>query len=257
MAVDYYVLFPCEVRKQISNENLLRMEKAKARAETVLQILRNNPGEHRNKPESEWSFGMVQLGPNGQKEEVELRVADLLAEAAPLKQLAVYCNSCSANMLRTDFGCGGAIHYPLTRQAEQWLVSRLPDDLNTPCGFLLQQAIQDFKYNGVNIDAARVRDDLYEMKSPAVRYWGRFFSRKIRITSSQILQMMFDVGSFLPAHAKMLAYFLGYIDDEFKPANRMDNSPQPNDDSKTNALKTFCSSIAFAGVNGFEVLVDA
>ncbi len=256
MAVDYYVLFPCEVRKQISDESLLNMEKAKNRAEAVLQMLRDNPGEHQNKPESEWSVTLTKLGANG-PEEVELRVADMLAEAAPLQQLAVHCNGCPANLQKRDFGCGGAIHYPITRQAEQWLVSRLPDDLNTQRGQLLQRAIQDFEYNGADIDAARVRDELYELKSPAVRKWGGFFSKKTRIASSQILHMMFDVGSFQPAHAKMLAYFLGYVDDEFKLVRKQDNWPRPQDDPITSNLKVFLSLTAFAGVNGFEVLVDA
>lgn len=44
MAVDYYVLFPCEVRKQVGDGELLDMEKAKNRAELILETLRGNPG---------------------------------------------------------------------------------------------------------------------------------------------------------------------------------------------------------------------
>lgn len=255
MAVDYYVLFPCEVRKQVSDAELLNMEKAKNRAELIVQTLRDNPGEHQNKPEAEWSVTMVQVGPNG-SEEVEIRVGDLLAEAAPLERLAVHCKDCPANLQKRDFGCGAAIHYPITRQAEQWMLSRLPDDLNALPGQILLRAIHDFGFDGSSIDAARSRDDLYEAKSPPVRKWGGFFSRK-RITSSQLLQMMFDVGNFQPAHAKMLAMFLGYVDETGNLSYSPVNYPQPNDDPSMAQLKTFFALTAFAGANGFEVLVDA
>lgn len=255
MAIDYYSSFPCKVREQITDDDLLRMEKARNRANMVLDLMRNNPQVDKNKPESEWTFKVVVLGANG-PQETEVRIFDLLAEAAPLEPLAQNCSTCHANIRSADFGCGGAIHYPITAQAERWLVSRLPADLNTARGDLLTSAIADFSFSGADIDAARSRKELYESNVPAVRKWGGFFSKKTQITSSQILQMSFAVGSLQPIHAKLIAYFLGYLNDDFSIANDPNNQPQPGDDDRTIEMKLFFSAAALAGANDIPVFVD-
>lgn len=256
MAIDYYGSFPCKVREAISDADLLRMEKAHHRANVVLDLMRNNPQVDKRKPESEWSFKTVVLGPNG-PHETEMRISDLLAEAAPLQHLAHNCSSCPANVRSVDFGCGGAIHYPITARAERWLISRLPAELDIPRGHLLTRAIADFNFDGANIDAARSRKDLYESSVPAERTWGSFFSKKTRITSSQILHMAFGVGSLQSAHAKLIAYFLGFLNDDFSIANDPANLPQLDDDDRTIEMKYFFAVAALAGTNEIPVLVDA
>ncbi|NHQ87356.1 hypothetical protein HA050_14665 [Iodobacter sp. HSC-16F04] len=257
MGIDYYGCFPCKVREAVSDADLLRMEKARNRALSVLEIMRNNPQtDNKSKPESDWSFKMVVLGPDG-PEETEMRIADLLLEAAPLEQLAHHCSGCPANIRSVDFGCGGAIHYPISAQAERWLLSRLPSDLNSPRGFLLKQAIADFNFDGLAIDTVRNRQDLYESSKPEERKWGSFFSKKTRITSSQILHMAFCVGSLQAQHAKLVAYFLGFLDDDFSIANDSANLPQPGDDDRTIELKSFFAVASLAGVNEVSVFIDA
>lgn len=256
MAIDCYGSFPCKIREAVSDGDLLRMEKARNRANVVLDLMRNDPKVDKSKPESEWTFQTVILGPNG-PQETEMRVSDCLAEARPLESLARNCVDCPTNVRSADFGCGGAIHYPISAQAERWLVSRLPADLNTPRGQLLTRAIADFNYDGAGIDAARSRKDLYESEIPAERKWGSFFSKKTRITSSQILHMAFTVGSLQAAHAKMIAYFLGFLNDDFSVANDSTNLPQPGDDPRTIEMKYFFCAAALAGANAVPVLVDA
>lgn len=256
MAIDYYGAFPCKVREAVSDDDLLRMEKARNRAYAVLEMMRSDPSMAQGKPESEWTFKAVVLGPDG-PQETEMRVADALADAAPLESLARACVGCPNNIRATDFGCGGAVHYPITAQAERWLVQRLPDDLSTRRGQLLTRAIADFQFDGACIDAARSRSDLYESRVAAERKWGGFFSRKTHITSSQILHMAFAVGSLQPAHAKMVAYFLGFVNDDFSVAKDAANAPLPGDDDRTVELKYFFATAALAGTNAIPVLVDA
>ena len=256
MSIDYYATFPCKVREAVSNEDLLRMEKAKNRAVTVLEIMRNDPNVGRTKPESEWTFKAIALGPDGPKE-TEIRIADALLEAAPLQELAVHCQNCPANLLSDDFGCGGAVHYPITAQAESWLLSRLPADLSTLAGQLLSKAIKDFNYDGACIDAARGRKELYESTTAPERKWGGFFSKKTRITSSQILHMTFAVGSLESAHAKMLAYFLGFLNDAFEIVTSPETVRQLDDDERIVELKHFYSLAALAGTSNVPVFVDA
>jgi len=256
MAIDYYGSFPCKVREAVSDADLLRMEKAHHRASMVLDLMRGDPQVDRSKPESEWSFNTVVLGPGGPRE-TEVRISDLLAEAAPLGDLAGNCANCPVNVRSAAFGCGGTISYPITAQAERWLLSRLPADLNAPVGKLLTRAIADFNFDGAPIDAARRRRDLYETDTPCERKWGGFLSKKTRITSSQILQMAFGVGSLQSAHAKLVAYFLGYVNDDFRIVNDPLNRPQPGDDNLVVQMKNFLSVAALAGANRASVFIDA
>ena len=256
MAIDYYGSFPCKVRETVSDVDLLRMEKARNRAAITLDLMRNDPHVDKSKPETDWTFKTVVIGPSGPRQ-TEMRISDCLAEGAPLESLARNCLGCHANVRSRDFGCGGAIHYPLSAQAERWLVSRLPDDLHSPRGHLLTLAIADFKYDGAGIDAARGRNELYESSVPIERRWGGFFSKKTRITSSQILHMAFAVGSIQAAHAKLIAYFLGFLNDSFAVADSPADSPQPSDDDRTKELKFFFATAALAGTSDVPLFIDA
>lgn len=159
--------------------------------------MRNNQQVDKNKPESEWTFKTVVLGPNG-PQETEMRIFDLLAEATPLETLAQHCTSCPANIRSTDFGCGGAIHYPITAQAERWLVSRLPADLNSVRGHLLTSAIADFSFSGSDIDAARSRKEIYESTVPAIRKWGGFFPRRRRSAQVKYCRCLLPLATSSP-----------------------------------------------------------
>lgn len=99
---------------------------------------------------------------------------------------------------------------------------------------------------------------MYEKKVAAERTWGGgFFSKKVRITSSQILQMTFGLGNLQPTHARLVAYFLGFVNDEFRPTQSAANRPLPEDDRSIVELKYFFSVAALAGVNNVPMLVDA
>jgi len=256
MAIDYRGVFPCKVREAVSDADLLDMEKAGNRAQVVLDVMRNDPRIDKSKPESEWTFKTVIRGPDGPRQ-AELRIEDCLAQAAPLEPLARHCRGCPFNIRATDFGCGGAIGYPISAQAERWLMSRLPADLNTPRGRLLTRAITDFKFDGSVIDATRSRKDVYESDVPVERKWGGLLSRKTRITSSQILHMTFGVGNLQATHAKLIAYFLGFLGDDFNIANDPADAPLPQDDTVTLELKYFLAIAALAGISEKPVLVDA
>ncbi|WP_028103729.1 hypothetical protein [Pseudoduganella violaceinigra] len=256
MAIDYFASFPCQVREAVSDADLLRMIKARNRASMVAEVMRKDPKVDKSKPESDWTFQTIMQRPEG-PEETQMRIGDLIEESAPLNALKQHCVACPANVRNDDFGCGGAVHYPLSASTERWLVSRLPDDLDSPRGLLLTRAINDFQFDGAAIDAARGRKELYEANLPAERKWGGFFSKKTRITSSQILHMAFNVGDLAPAHAKLVAYFLGFLNDDFSPKDNLDDSPQPGDEQGVAELKYFFIAAALAGLNEVQMLVDA
>lgn len=256
MSIDYYGQFPCEVRRKVSSADLLRMEKAANRAITVRDLMRQEPAAMAGIPESEWTFKAVVMGPSGPQEST-VRIADLLAEAAPLADLSSACKGCPHNVHKRNFGCGGAIRYPISANAEAWLLSRLPSDLKSPAAALLMRAIDDFGYDGADIDRARSRKELYELDRPLQRKWGGLFTRKATVTSSQILQMAFGLGSLQPAHAKMVAYFAGYVDDQFQAMTSAAELPAPEDDTIVAEMKLFLLVAARAGTSNTGVYIDA
>lgn len=256
MSIDYSGVFPCKVREAVNDADLLRMKKARSQVDIVLKLMRDRSLNQGGLPEPEWTFMLRQAGAEGVKD-TKVRVGDLLAESAPLARLSPNCMNCPMNVRATDFGCGGGIQYPISARAEEWLISRLPDELNSPAGVLLKRAIQDFGYDGAGIDAARSRKELYEASAPAVRKWGGWFSRRTVITSSQILHMVFGVGSLQPVHAKLVAYFTGFVDDAFKTISGDAERPSPSDDIGVAGMKSFFLTAALAGEHGVGVLIDA
>jgi hypothetical protein len=256
MAIDYFSLFPCKVREALPGDELLTKIKMRNQANMVLDVMRNDPQVSGSGPESEWKVKTVTFSSDGPKERV-VSISDLLREAAPLDALGVHCSGCAANVRNTTFGCGGAIHYPISAEAEHWLLSRLPSDLSSPRGSLLTRAIADFRYDGAVIDAGRRRKEIYAAGEPVERQWGGFLRKKTRINSSQMLQMSFAVGNLPAAHAKLVAYIVGFLNDAFDVANTPMNLPQPEDDAAIIEFKQFFRVAALAGAQNLSVFVDA
>lgn len=256
MALDYFGVFPCEVHSKINPINLLQMEKSRNRVYAILDLMRKDPNTDKSKPESEWIF-KIAIKNADSVEEKNVRIADLLEEAAPLDELAKNCVKCPFNVRETDFGCGGAIHYPISEKAEEWLMSRLPNNLESSCGQLLSRAINDFNYDGEVINNARNRQEIYESNKPVERKWGSFFGKKTKINSNQILHMTIAVGHIQPMHAKLLAYFTGFLGDDFSLINIPSNVPSPTDDQTTAELKLFFMVAALAGTNDARLFIDA
>ncbi|HDR9103160.1 TPA: hypothetical protein QDB15_006802 [Burkholderia vietnamiensis] len=256
MAIDYFGLFPCKVRESISNDELLAKIKAHNQANAALQVMRNNPHPDRSQSESEWTITIEMLTPEGPKQKV-VRIHDLLREAEPLGALSAHCIGCPENVRDGAFGCGGAIHYPISEQAERWLMSRLPVDMQSPQGVLLTRAITDFGYDGSVIDVGRRQKQFYQADKAVERRWGGFLRKKTRVNSSQILQMVFAVGSLQASHAKMVAYFMGFLNDALELVDAESNFPQPADDAGTIELKLFFRIAASAGTQAVPVFIDA
>ena len=136
------------------------------------------------------------------------------------------------------------------------MLSRLPEDLSSAAGTLFLRAVKDFNFDGADVDAARSRRELYALQRPLERKWGSLFSRKT-VTSSQLLHMLVGVGSLNPAHARLSAYFLGFLDDRFERSDRSDNHPSTADDGIVAEFKLFLAAAAFAGTHKANLLVDA
>lgn len=254
MTIDYYGRFACKVREEVSDNDLLRMEKAKNRAEAVLELMRADP-KNQGTSESDWSFAVVVTKPSGQERQ-QLRVAEVLEEAAPLAKLSVHCEGCPFKIDPRPFGCGGAIRYPISASTETWLMSRLANDLSSLAGTLLTRAIHELAYDGAGFETVRRQGKAFESPRAVVRKWGGFFSRTT-INSNQLFHMLFGVGHLSPGHAKFAALILGFVDDSGQlvlgPAERSSSE----DDAGVAGMKQFLRTMALAGTRGVEVFIDA
>ena len=146
-----------------------------------------------------------------------------LAESdAPPAGHRAECRACA--LLGEDLGCVGVVAAKVSRDAEIWLLRRLPDDLESLPGVLLRQFLSEAKVDGKGGEALR-KLGLLEAQAPTPRHWGPFF-RRVTITSDQVLQAMFAAGDVEPPHALALLVHLGAIDVDGEPPASPEHGPK-------------------------------
>jgi hypothetical protein len=121
---------------------------------------------------------------------------------------AADCRTCQ--LLGRPFACVGVIETPLPAKVEEWLVQRLPDDLESVGGFLLRKAIGDFGYDGARARELRAAGRL-EAPGPFERHYGPFFRRFV-VSSEQILEELLCAGDIAPSHALAVLMHLSAIE---------------------------------------------
>ena len=216
MGIDFVLDAPCPVKDQLSTAGLIQLIKSRSRAQAILDIARQ---EGNNKPATELFITQVMQTPTGVAEQQKISAQALLDQAAPLDGLAHHCEDCAGRLAREPFTCYGSIRYPIQQRTEEWLLSLLPENLDSTAGVLLQKSIADFGYNGGPFVALRSNPAFFASPQAPRRSWkgkGLFgrFTTALELTSTQLLQMMFGVGELQPAHCKMLCLFLGLVPHE-------------------------------------------
>lgn len=254
MSIDYLIQYPCKVRESVSDHDLIRMQKSRDRVKLAMDLLSEDPELYFD--EANQFAAMHVLGLTEPPEQ-NIVITDLLADATTLEALSGHCKGCPANLRDTAFGCGGTIHHPIMEGVERWLVSRLPDDLKTLAGRILLKAIKDFRFDGAEVDADRVRKGLYAAGQPVMRKWNRSLGRTTWLSSSQVLHMLVGSGPLSPIHAKLVCWFLGFLDADMKPELREDDLAAASDASGVVQFKMFLAAAAFAGTNGYHLFLDA
>jgi hypothetical protein len=186
---------------------------------------------------------------------------------------AARCPSCG--ILPHGWSCMGLVPTPLSARAEQWLVSRLPEDIESVGGFLLRKAIGDFGYDGARARDLRQAGRL-EAPGPFERHYGPFFRRFV-VSSEQILEELLCAGDIAPSHALAVLMHLGALevdgavptrlDDgpklgalmetpaERRARTRLDLSPASDDDASIAALKSLLAALYAGFVLDVDVFV--
>ena len=148
MAIDFIIEYDCVPKARLSPEGILERIKEKERAETVIQWFREAGDE---RPPSEMGFEFSRSSLDEKASRQLIVVQDLLDHAAALDAHAHHCTACPANRSGAPFGCMGFIQYPISAQAEAWLLDRLPVPDEPLVWLLLKQGIQRLGYDGSSV----------------------------------------------------------------------------------------------------------
>lgn len=241
MSADYMVRFPCEVRRLVSDEQLMGMLKAQARVDTlVASIRKDNPDMPMEQILRGFQVNVITLNPQGQQVQKSVTVAEIGAQAAPLARLSAPCANCPARASATDFGCSGVINYPISKGAEAWLMARLSDDMKSPTLSLLFKFLQENKNYGRGVQAQRSRREMWELDKPIVRKWGGLFSKQA-VDSNQLLELTVLVGSLETEQAGQLAKMLNFADPDWQAPTELRTQPG------VDQLRRFMRAVVLAG----------
>jgi hypothetical protein len=212
MGADYILHRTCDPKAQLGGgdplagtERMLAMLKARTRAQAVYRLM-----EREGRDPATASIKVMVVTAQG-PEEREVSVAQMMAEAAPLDDLASHCAGCDACALGDTFGCVGFLRYPLTDPLERWIVERV-QPADTLGGFLLLRAIDDFGYRGEPMAGWRQRRELLERPTALEATVAKRFLSATRVSVDQILQAILAVGGQLePAHCMGVLLWLGAL----------------------------------------------
>lgn len=265
MAIDHLIDYNCIPKQELGTEGLLHRIKGRERAETIIRLYREHGDE---RPPVEMGFELSRSDPNGGDETQLIVVQDLLDAAAELKPLEKHCHNCPANAAGRPFGCMGFIQYPISTQAESWLLNQLPTPAETLVWLLLKQGAQEFLYTGDQIKRLRESSSTYfEADQAAKRVLGEF-----QIDANQVFEMIFAVGHIQPNHGAVLMLFFNIIKRALEAHQIMSISPagpdadqahpfqaaaDESDDATLAELKAFFKALHTAWKLNVRLLIDA
>jgi len=266
MAIDYIIDFDCVPKQTLGTEGIKERLKGLQRAQLIIQIYRDN-GDDR--PPSEMGFDFTRQTAEGEEETQLIVVQDLLDQGQDLEPLRHHCANCPANRLGRPYGCMSFIQYPISGQAESWLLDQLPSTNEPLVWLLLKQGVDNFQYDGQQIALLRQQSDTYfEDRRAAVRILGEF-----DLNANQVFEMIFNVGDIIPNHAAMLLVFFNAVErSEMEAGDLMNMTPatedllrrypflhqnMPADDATTIEIKDFLHALYIAWALNVKLLVDA
>lgn len=246
MALDYVLQFPCEIRKNLPEAKLVALVGYMSLAEfAVAEIRKSDPAVPMETILGKYEVRVSQTRPDGRTEQVPMTVGQLVALAQPLGQYRGHCPPCRANIADRPFGCIAKINYPIRRESEEWLLSRLPGDMKDSNLSLLFRFLSDLGIDGHPVDSMRPR--IFELSEPVVRRWGAPPEQK-QVTSSQVIQMLAFGGNIRPQQAALYAKLFGLtsvLSDPHPPSGNIEQ------------FKTLMCGIVMAGRLNAEISVDA
>jgi hypothetical protein len=265
VGIDYVIARDCPPKGELGVQGIVDLVKSRSRAEAVVSIAR---GRGDQRPVAEITFTTRVMRPGG-AEDREVSVGALLQQSAALEVHRPKCVDCPADLRKKGFGCYDSINYPLSKESEQWLLSRLPPNVSCTAGQLLMRALKDFDWGGAQARKMRSQGQtFFESRETLSRRYedgavSPITGKKmgLTITSDEVFHMLFHVGHIEPTHALMVCLFFGLLPYDTDPDLLDDPSllarasvePQPG---KVEQLAAFLRAAAVSARLDVPLLVD-
>lgn len=209
MAIDFALQRPCTARRYTPEVRLRSMVRHRGVAEFASAQFREKfPHADNETLTSKCTVEIAVKSPDGTAKQTQVTVGQLLDMIAPLSELDGECRGCPANLSGRAFGCIGKVNYPIRKEAEDWLLARLPDDAKDANLVLLLKYLADLGIDGAPVETQRSRSRMFERKEAAVRKWGGWLGPKMQITSSQLLHLLAFSESIGPEQAQLYSRLL-------------------------------------------------
>jgi hypothetical protein len=206
MAIDYLLRVDCNPQRQVGAERLVALHRTRIIAHAAVAQMRAD-GEDREPSEIEVQLTTRKPGGDSAR---GVTLQDMLDESRALAPLAADCATCPAGLPR-EFACHRRIRYPIPEHVEQWLMARLPESLGCSAGALLVRGLGELGWDGAVTAKLRAAGGTYFESNVAHGVRWQSSDGAIELSSDQVFQMLFLVGTVAPTHALMMALFLGVI----------------------------------------------
>ncbi len=204
MAIDYSIDLNCIPKQTFGTDGILERLKSQERADAIITLFRRN-GDQR--PPSEMGFELERTAADGSTETQILVVQHLIDSAEELQPLEHHCVGCPANRAGRPFGCMGQIRYPISSEAERWLLDQLPMPTEPLVWLLLRQGVRDLHYDGSTVAPLRAAGRTHFAEELNLeRKLG-----ELKLSADQVFEMTFLLGHIHPNHAGVLLLFFGAI----------------------------------------------
>ncbi|MFI6223256.1 hypothetical protein ACIBEH_22055 [Nocardia salmonicida] len=249
MALDYVISMDCGPKQALGADGIQELLNARGYARYLLKVMR----EQGNQMSADQIRFRSSLSRPSNVTETEGEVHELIERTAVLDDYQHECVSCPANLRGGHgFGCYGRVNYPIDPEAEQLLLSMLPDDLTLPgAGAEFRRALEHFGWDGQQAAALRAQSrTFFKTATTPVRRWptGETF------TGDQVFQMLFMPVGADWSYAMMLAIAFRVI----RLAEESGTSFEPAEPVAENALQAarFLQALAVAAERRLSVLMD-
>lgn len=212
MAIDYSLVFECEPKRHFCNGDCIQgsaaiEERLKAgnRAKMLRQMAQQEGRDPYTVP-----LDVITTGPDGTQVRRAVSLAGLEADAQSLLDHSAACEGCPAKCIEDIYGCFGCVHYPISVQAENWLLSRLQ-----PSGTVGAEMCLDIisKRGITGEQAARMRQSgLFETTHARKITLKKALFKGQTITADQLFEAMFMVSNPLsPDHCLGVLVWFGAL----------------------------------------------
>ncbi len=208
MAIDYIIDKSCAVKEEVGTDGLVDLIKNRNRAAQIFRKLVEDGKSEGEALETSFSIQMFSAE-TGQAEVKKVTVRDLFSKTSQLKDLAKSCENCPLSD-GEGFGCYHHINYPISAEAERWLVQLahaaqakgLPESILLK--FILDEEVTGEFFGRLRKDE---RSMFLQYPEPLEVVVKKKLLKKTKINTDQILDMLFAIGTMERTHQMFLLFF--------------------------------------------------